>query len=154
MFNSGYKTGNISSFMSNFGGVTCYSMSLMMHQPLPAKETTWTSFSLELFVWSPHCDKADREGRGWQWCFTVLDSFVLMMSACPQPKCCPTHRMPHSTEGPACGHDGDGDCDVEMVWGGIQGNMIESWGKEKSHPSNTKNGTVACIYWPLFSIQL
>lgn len=60
------------------------------------------------------------------WYFTVLDSFVLMMSACPQPKCCPTHRMPQSTEGPARGHDGDGDCNVEMVWGGIQGNMMES----------------------------
>ena len=120
MFNSGYKTGNISSFMSNFLGVTCYSMSLMMHQPLLLKRPPELPFHWN-FSSGVHTDKADREGRGWQWCFTVLDSFVLMMSACPQPKCCPTHRMPHSTEGPACGHDGDSDCD----WDGLGWNPGE-----------------------------
>lgn len=64
---------------------------MSLHQPLPAKETLWTSFSLELFVWSPHCDKADQEGRGWRWYFTVVDGFVLM-SSCPQPKCCTTQN--------------------------------------------------------------
>ena len=36
------------------------------------------------------------------------------------------HRTTRSTEISVRGHEGGGDCNVEIVWGGIQGNMLES----------------------------
>lgn len=62
-------------------------------------------------------------------------------------------RATRSTEGPACGHDGDGDCDVEMVWGGIQGGHDGVFGKEKSHPLFLEKGTVACITGPVLQFS-
>lgn len=89
-------------------------------------------------------------GGRWQWYswfWTVLSSRCLPAPALGFVP----HRTTRSTE--ISGHEGGGDCNVEMVWGGIQGICWSLEGR-RGHTLVTKRGMVVCIYQPTFSTQL